>query len=507
MFDKKIRSFLRLITKKSHIPKWLFIVLLLVLVLRIPSFFEPYSYGDEMIYLSLGEAIKQGIPLYKGIHDNKPPLLYVTAAIAGNLFWFRAILAIWNIITIFLFWKLSETLFPKKLKLQKVATVIFALLTTLPLLEGNIANAELFMIGPTIAAFLILLTKKLTAKNLVIGGILFSISALFKVPAAFDVVVIIFYWLATSKINKNRIVEITRNTFYLALGFAIPIAATFVWYYLRGALREYTIAAFLQNFGYLSTWRPSDVQESFIVRNGPLLTRAIIVSLGLIALYWKRKKLSKQYLFLTAWLMLSLFAVALSERPYPHYLIQSVPSISMLSAMLICLEVVEQVLVIIPLTLAFLVPVYFKSWHYPISSYYLRFIKFASGNITRQEYFSLFDGNVSRNYQIADYIARSTRKEDKVFVWGNSSVIYALSRRFPPGRYVADYHIKDFSSPDETILELRQEMPRLIVILPGSDPFPQLHSLLRKYYILLETIEGAQIWSVLSPNVRALVTP
>src|SRR3990167_7243647 len=86
-------------------PLWLEFFFVFLLILRIPSFFEPYYYGDEMIYLALGEGIRQGIPLYLGLHDNKPPLLYITAAIAGNLFVFKVILAFWNLITVYGFWK------------------------------------------------------------------------------------------------------------------------------------------------------------------------------------------------------------------------------------------------------------------------------------------------------------------------------------------------------------------------------------------------------------------
>lgn len=118
-----------------------------VLILRIPTFFEPYSYGDEMIYLTLGEAIRQRIPLYSGIHDNKPPFLYITAALAGNLFWFKAFSAIWQVVTIFLFWKLTKLLFPRSSLLRKTATFIFTVFTTLPLYEGNIANAEKLHVG------------------------------------------------------------------------------------------------------------------------------------------------------------------------------------------------------------------------------------------------------------------------------------------------------------------------------------------------------------------------
>src|SRR3989304_503504 len=114
---------------KPHVPDWFVIVLSVVLVLRIPSFFEPFSYGDEMIYLTLGEGMRQGLTLYKDIYDNKPPLLYLLAALAGNVFWFKAILAFWNVGSIILFWKLSQALFPNKLKLQRTGTVIFAFLT------------------------------------------------------------------------------------------------------------------------------------------------------------------------------------------------------------------------------------------------------------------------------------------------------------------------------------------------------------------------------------------
>src|SRR3972149_5741894 len=168
------------------LPNWLIATLGLVFILRIPSFFEPFSYGDEMIYLTLGEAIRQGLVLYRDIHDNKPPLLYILAAVAGNVFWFRAILAAWSLATIYLFWRLMDALFPHKKPLQKLATVIFAALTTIPLFEGQVANAEVFMIGPTLAAFLILFTKTLNTKNLFFSGVLFSIATLFKVPAAFD---------------------------------------------------------------------------------------------------------------------------------------------------------------------------------------------------------------------------------------------------------------------------------------------------------------------------------
>jgi hypothetical protein len=482
--------------EKFHVPNWLLIVLTAVIILRIPTFFEPYSYGDQMIYLTLGEGIHKGLTLYRDIYDNKPPLLYVTAAIAGNLFWFKAILAFSAFITIIFFWKLTQALFPGRQKLHKIATIIFALLTTLPLLEGNIVNAELFMIGPIILALLNIFSKKLTPFNLIFSGMLFSFATLYKVPAAFDLPALIIFWFITSGFKKEDLKKFLKNSLLLSLGFAIPIGLTFVYFYFAGALKDYLAAAFLQNVGYLSSFRPGDVQKPFLVRNLPLLIRAGIVFLAAVSLYLARKKLSKSFIFICLWLFFGLFAVALSERPYPHYLIQVVPEIAIFSGILIADKTLEQSLAIIPLFVTFAVPVIYKFWYYPSTPYYVRFIQFATGTISKDKYFASFDKYAVRNYQIADFLVKSSRESDRVYVTGDSSVIYALSRRLPPGKYVADYHIRDYSSLAVEAELLKTEKPAFIVILPEAQPFTEIYPLLKEAYLHISDIGGAQIWAL-----------
>lgn len=487
---------------KIHLPHWLLILLAVVLVLRIPSFFEPYSYGDEMIYLSLGEGIRQNQVLYKDLHDNKPPLLYITAAISGNLFWFKAILAFWSLITIVLFWKLSKALFKDK-KITKISTIIFALLSTLPLLEGNIANAENFMIGTTIAAFLIIFTKKLNPKNLFFAGMFFSLSTLFKVPAAFEVPVIIVYWLVIGGLNKVNFKKVINKSKYLLLGFVFPISLTFVWYFLRGGFKEYVFAGFLQNIGYLSAFRPGDIEKSFFLRNLPLFIRAGVVLLATGITFVFRKKLSKQFILLTLWLVFSLFAVTLSERPYPHYLLQSVPAFSLLLALFL-VKTKKQIYTIFPIAFAIFVPFFYHFWHYSTTAYYSRFLKFLTRKTTAQQYFESFGDHIPRSYEIAGFINKTTIKKDKVLVWGpNNSIIYALSRRLPPIRFVAQYHINDFSSFDQVLEEIKINPPKLFVILPEYPVFGELIPFLSKNYVLIKTIDGAQIWSLVSPQVKA----
>lgn len=490
---------LKKLTDKLHLPKWLCIFLFLILILRIPSFFEPYFYGDEIIYMALGQGIRQGIHLYKGIYDNKPPLLYIVAAIAGNLFWFKAILAFVNIISIYFFWKLSEILFPKKNLLHKTSTIVFGLLTTLPLLEGNIVNAELFMIAPIIGGLIIIFSKKNNFKNLFLVGSLFSIASLFKMPAFFDLPAIIIFWLIYSISKKTEFIAFIKRVLYLSLGFIVPIFLTFIWFYFQGSLKDYVLAAFLQNVGYLSSYS-SNLQQPFLIKNLPLLIRGFIVLLTAILLYLKRNKLSKNFIFISLWLFFSLFGATLSGRPYPHYLIQAVPAISLLFGMLFTDKSIEQSLTLIPLTVAFFIPVFFHYYHYPTLSYYSRFVNFASRGISKKEYLISFDKNVIRNYDISNFLASSMDKKEKVFIVGDSATIYALSRRLPPIKYVADYHINDYSSLQNEVSILSQNLPKFIVILPQKMNLISLVPTIRQNYVLVSEIDGAEIWKISSLN-------
>lgn len=180
------------------------------------------------------------------------------------------------------------------------------------------------------------------------------------------------------------------------------------------------------------------------------------------------------------WLILSLFAVTLSERPYPHYFLQSIPAVSILLAMLFTLSTFEQVLVIIPLTLFAIIPVFFKFWYYPTLTYYTRFMQFATQITSKEQYFQTFGGNVLRNYEISDYLATNTKRGERVFVWGDSPAIYALSRRLPAIKYAADYHIKDFSSKEEVLYGLKSNMPTFVVVLPDAPSHSFLHGFLQK---------------------------
>ena len=172
--------------------------------LRLPSLFEPYWYGDEGIYQTLGIGINAGKLLYRDVFDNKPPLLYyIYSFFDSDQFLVRIASLLVGILSIFLFFYLAKKILSSK-KSVYISTFVFALLFGLPLIEGNIANAENFMLPFNIAAA-ILVIKAIETKNnlklLFTAGIIIGISFLVKIVAVFDFaafLVFLFFYFSTN---------------------------------------------------------------------------------------------------------------------------------------------------------------------------------------------------------------------------------------------------------------------------------------------------------------------
>ena len=269
--------------KKNKLPTLMFI---LIFFLRLPSLFEPFTYGDEGIYLTLGQAVRHGLVLYRDIHDNKPPLLYLLAAIANNFSYFRLLLFGWSLLTIYIFFKMVRLVFSQNQTAVIISTLFFAILTSVHTFEGNVANAENFMLLPTISGFLLIL-RGLKSKRLLhffLAGTLFSLASLFKVPAVFDFLAAIVYVFLISLKNKRSIIHYLIST---TAGFIPPILITFIYFGFQKALPQYLAAAFFQNIPYLSSWTP---EESLLLHLPiSLLNRVFLVGLTTFIIFILRR--------------------------------------------------------------------------------------------------------------------------------------------------------------------------------------------------------------------------
>src|SRR3990167_10384502 len=124
-------------------------ILFLIFLLRLPSLFEPYWYGDEGIFAAVGRNLNHGGVLYQTAWDNKPPMIYLTYAaifklFGVSMFWLRLVTLALVLATAVVIYEIARQVFGKNRAL--LATIIFGVLTSLRIIEGNLALTEIFMI-------------------------------------------------------------------------------------------------------------------------------------------------------------------------------------------------------------------------------------------------------------------------------------------------------------------------------------------------------------------------
>ena len=132
-------------------------ILLLIFLMRLPSLFEPYWYGDEGIFAAVARNLNFGGVLYQDAWDNKPPMIYLTYQAIFNffgvsMFWLRLVTAIVVLATAAVIYEIAQSTMGAKRAL--IGVFIFGFLTSLRIVEGNLALTEIYMILPISLAML-----------------------------------------------------------------------------------------------------------------------------------------------------------------------------------------------------------------------------------------------------------------------------------------------------------------------------------------------------------------
>jgi len=504
----------------------LLLCLLILIILRVPNFFDPYWYGDEAIYLTIGQSIRAGKQLYAEIVDHKTPIIYYLATVP-NQFWFRILLTGWMITTTTFFYDLSRRIFSHK-NISVIGTFIFVLLTTLPWLEGHIPNGELFVMGFVITGLWILSkasyitqildeqTKQIALNKrqlvaLISSGIFFGLAFLTKVPAILDFagLLLLSWFFITSKILNQKKQLFSKKSFLMLLklipqwllffiGLLIPVILSIIYFVSIGAGSDYLEFGLLYNLHYTQTWT-HDFGSAFVnsLFTLPIKTFLLAVFIFILTIL---KKVSLKAKFFTGWYLLTLYSVLLSNRPYPHYFLQAVPPLVLMITYLVNLvinhskndliiqsrrvyDLISSVILFFScsiLTVAILVTLNFGV--YSNKEYYETFFRYVKGDLSQEEYFQSFNYLMSDNYRVASFL--KSQNEKKLFIWGNNALLYALSETVPASRYTVAFHILDMNAYDETINQVREEKPRYIVLMNDAPiNFPEFYQYLNKNYL------------------------
>jgi 4-amino-4-deoxy-L-arabinose transferase-like glycosyltransferase len=490
--------------EKSKIFWSLFWISLLFFFLRLPSIIEPNWYSDEGIYQIIGMAINNGSFLYSDIWENKPPLLYLVYALfQGDQFGTRVASLIVGLFSVWLFFYLSQKLFDK-IRISIITTSIFAILFATPFIEGNIANAENFMLLPIIAAGLLIYKSKdqrPKTKDLLIAGFLLGIAFLFKIVAVFDFAAFLIFFFITStpqplrRRNKRLSSlmglqikrEIVIKIFALLLGFLVPLLITMLYFSFNHALTDFIRAAFFSNLDYVG------YANKFIIPQGFLILKLLLLGVFVSFVMIKREEFSKTTVFVLIWIAFSVFNALFSQRSYTHYLLVILPSFCLLIGLMLSTQKrnVKQIIILI---FIFVLAVLFANFR-PYSlkktvSYYQNAFLFVTGKKDVGSYQGFFDGRTQRDYQLASFIRMHTDKNDHIFIWGDSAQIYVLSKTFPINKYTVAYHIaQNKDGITKTQKDIDTVKPKYVIILSETKKFPfRLTDYVAKFSLTKATI-------------------
>lgn len=479
----------------------------LFFLLRFPSLFEPYWYGDEGIYFVIGDGLRQGRILYEGIWDNKPPLLYLFYQFFGqSLFGIKAVSLIFGIGAIIAFYFLSLKILGVK-KYAFFASLVFLFFLGTPIIEGTIANAENFMLFPILLGFIFFLrvfqledniskkSQTLTVnRSLFLSGLFFGIAFLFKIVGIFDFLSLLFFFFLyiQQKANTNFFVSLVSLAqkkglplILLTSGFIVPITLYSLFSIFNGTFVSFLTGAYLDNISYVE-WR-----NTFFIPHGLILLKAAILFAFLYLLFRLRNRFPVPLLFVFSYVGFSIFNIFFSQRPYGHYVLLLLPSLILL---FFSCFVYPKFRRITSLSTFFIIILILYSFQFFLASrlfnYYGNFLAFVLGNKSTSSYISSFDYRTERDYALASYILGHTGSKDTIFLWGESAQIYFLTGKLPAGRYVVSYHINSEDAEKETLLALSESPPHLIIIFPDT-PTPPFS--LRGYNYVM-TIEGASIY-------------
>jgi hypothetical protein len=445
-------------------PFWFVVFsIFLFFILRLPSLFEPLWYGDEGIYQAIGNSLNHGKLLYSQVFDNKPPFLYWTCSLfQSDQFTVRLASLIFGVLAIITFFFLSKKLFSetKSNNIHLATTFIFTLLFGLPLLEGNIANAENFMLFPIILSALFLINKR----KLFITGLLLGIAFLFKIVAVFDLAAFFLFYFIVNFDSLKKEIKLSK----IIAGFVIPIFLVSLFFILNDTFFDFIKATFISNISYVSYGNKIGATPIL------LFIKLIILGIFLLYVFLKRKKMNASSLFVLVWFAFSLFNTFFSQRPYTHYLLVLLPSLSLMIGAFLFDKKHKKTIAITLLVALLIIAKGFGIPNFSKSiKYYQNFFFYMMDKKTTVEYQVFFDRNTPLDYEMARFMKPKLNKNDTIFIWGNNAQLYQLVGVTAPTKYIVAYHITNYRDGQTTTqTAIDKTKPKFIVVMANSDPIP-----------------------------------
>lgn len=468
--------------------------LALAFCLRLPSFFQSTLDWDESLYILMADSLVNGHPPYTEVWDNKPPGIYVLFSTALILFGdsivsIRILACIAVAITSYLLYQIGNIISKGSVSVGLLAGVIYTISSLTS--GGNAANTEIFFTPFVVLAFLVFFSNKsyanFSTKNIIskafIIGLSLGIGLQIKQVVIFDLITILlitaYNWYLQLKKNQTNLYK-KALYFYLALftGFLLPAFIVLIYFILNGLFDEYFYANFTANLirGRITNFSLTPFLVSLVAQilRYPLLWASF--SLAFLYLLLKRLIPEKRNILtaLVIWVIIVFPGILYTKSFYPHYFLQLLPPLSLITSYTINLVYLERerlnrfikILAIATLSLGFIPMMFLVIKSFKNTGEFVNF-RFVKG----QSYWG------DEPAKIAEYIQPRIKENDYIYIADGEIIIYYLVNAKMPTKYV----FYDFV--------LSKELSKVA----GVNPMAELKSILQKkpVYIIKKNSEAS----------------
>jgi 4-amino-4-deoxy-L-arabinose transferase-like glycosyltransferase len=423
--------------------RWVSVIIIgLVVILRFPTLWPSLYNGDEGYYGTIANDILNGGAVYHTAVDTKPPgMYYIYAAVfrvAGrnNLFAVH-LLAIFVVVA-------------TALVLRRIGARVaddwagawsgigYAVFVHAYRPGDTLgANSEIFASLPLALSVLAFLQgqKKPAWGLMFLSGALIGVATLIRQTSALNLAVLLaclaYCWLIARTHSFARVLAAGSG---LMIGFIVVIAALAWYYQIHGNLHDAYLWAFAfairyarseTTFGYVLN-RLVTVHLALILLSGLLWYFGILQLVETLRSFSRRNPVSSEAILLILWFCFSYLAIFIGWRFPGHYHLPVLPSLSILAGQKFSRFVVERRrspwqhwrLIRTGIIAAAALPT-------------IGFLLVAFMTRTQTLYF----------LPTVRQIAKETKSNDRIFVWGSSPQLYSFSGRRMATRFVSCSHL------------------------------------------------------------------
>ncbi len=444
---------------------FLLLLSLIPILLYLPFIGAPFE-RDEGVYATVAQGLLDGKVPYRDLFDNKPPLVYgwyaISFALFGeNVFAPRIVASVFLSITAVLLYQQARLAMPKGAAYS--AAILFAISTGLPWVALH-ANTEAYMLLPLMGSLLAFTVgmKRGHSGWFFAAGILAGLAMMTKQVAMWNLLALAMVALVWHHRAHGLGWRSVAPVFWLFAGTLISLAAVALPFALTGSLDDFLYATLSYNWVYvrLITWadrlRYMGAIIYFLAVAAPFVAGALA---GLIVM-WRRRAQAMDYA-LILWAVASAIGVASGGRFFPHYFLQLMPSLAVLTGIMIYDRfanggnqmlsrpawMIALFLIVVSVgttTVVYLAP------------------RQAEQQIISTVFYQKEWENHSR--ELGAYIKARTAPDDLIFNYGRESQVYFYADRQPSVPYFYDWVYQyEEGSLDKVIGDLEETKPVYII--------------------------------------------